>query len=500
MALKETDLARRENGKVEFRAQPLRAQWAFTDLPSADAHAMDCRFSCSIRVAENSADQRMCIEVLLGNRDALTIEQATGHFSSNLRAILESHLHQYKAADAIGDESQRSCIDALTRAATPIAFASGLELLPPFTLDVQSHSLQREKLNDLSTARQLQHLRRADELLQQFESMRQSSPHLLASQLLQKLDPADQGQALRSLLHAGGARTKSTTLWAVAGPAIMRIDLQNSPPGIRLIEIPADTGPMRSVQKSRMDAHETLLIGAQKGVVIVDPDRPSEARQYLLPEIASLLGFNRVVANNSRLWASHSEAGIVSWDINDPSHFIQHESAPAKRLAVLDEFRLIYATGERVVVLSGDAKNVLPSASRSPVIAILPCSRMIVIVREDGLLEFANRTDLNIIETRRRPDRISAACVLPWMNDVRILLSTETGAIVCIGLDDSQVTEYISPYRGMKIVQAASDIVAAVTPDRQRIVLWESWNGHKPVGEIHVAIHAKHRVTDIAMG
>ena len=97
-----------------------------------------------------------------------------------------------------------------------MAFASGLELLPAFQLDLESPSFRRQKQEELErnlaeqrAAGQLKHFERAAELLQQFEACAQSAPQLSAGAVLEQISPADRGAMLQTLLVAsarGGAR------------------------------------------------------------------------------------------------------------------------------------------------------------------------------------------------------------------------------------------------------------------------------------------------------
>jgi hypothetical protein len=83
------------------------------------------------------------------------------------------------------------------------------------------------------------------------------------------------------------------------------------------------------------------------------------------------------------------------------------------------------------------------------------------------------------------------------MGDARLLLATEEGPIVCVGPDDELMTQYTSPYPGLRIAAGADDAVAAVTADRQRLVLWHPWDGRKPFSDIFIYGLAKHRIADI---
>ena len=64
-------------------------------------------------------------------------------------------------------------------------------------------------------------------------------------------------------------------------------------------------------------------------------------------------------------------------------------------------------------------------------------------------------------------------------------------------MEDELIGQYISNHTGLRQTAAAADRVAAVSADRQRILLWPSWDGRGPPVELHVAAAAKHRVADI---
>jgi hypothetical protein len=43
-------------------------------------------------------------------------------------------------------------------------------------------------------------------------------------------------------------------------------------------------------------------------------------------------------------------------------------------------------------------------------------------------------------------------------------------------------------------------MVAAMSADRQRIIVWNSWDGRSPATEIHIPSITQHRVADITFG
>jgi hypothetical protein len=111
-----------------------------------------------------------------------------------------------------------------------------------------------------------------------------------------------------------------------------------------------------------------------------------------------------------------------------------------------------------------------------------------------------DRSTLACLDQQARGSRIVAAGVLPWLGSIRLLLAGHDGPIQCVGCDDSLVSQYASMHRGVRQVAATTDLVAAVSADRQRLILWNAWDGRKPLADLSVAAVAKHRIADIDFG
>jgi hypothetical protein len=105
-----------------------------------------------------------------------------------------------------------------------------------------------------------------------------------------------------------------------------------------------------------------------------------------------------------------------------------------------------------------------------------------------------------VLDRQRRAGRVCAAGALPWLDTVRLLLVDADGPIDCVGFEDPLITQYVSPHRGLRVVTASPEFVAAISSDRQRVILWQSWDGRAPHAEVHVTGVARHRVADVEFG
>src|SRR5258707_2883488 len=138
-------LARREKDALLLRPEPLRLRWEFNDLVAADGHELRAAFSASVRAVPDRTERRMLQEVLLDGRSTVSGDDVVVHFSSALRASAARVAQLHPASDWLGsDAAKHELIDALKTSAQSIAFACGVEILPPFQAELQSPTFERQ--------------------------------------------------------------------------------------------------------------------------------------------------------------------------------------------------------------------------------------------------------------------------------------------------------------------------------------------------------------------
>ncbi len=547
MPLRENELARRGIAGLELRAEPLRVKWEFPDLVTSDGHELRCQFTAAIHALPDRTERRMLEELLLEGRTTLSADDVARHFFTALRGAATRIAQAHDAQAWIETETPRKeLIDAIKKAAGPVAFASGVEFLPPFQADFQSPTFERQRVRAMQqalvekeAAGQVEHFHRAAELLRQFEDLRKSSPALSAGRVLEEINPADRGSLVQALLLAR-AKQATATLWAVAGPYLVRADISHgidgrTPPRAELFPLPPTLGPLRSVQLAQVDGEQVLLVGAQHGFFRVQTKDPGQSTAYVDGGFESPLGFNRVVywPGPRQFCASHSEAGIVAWERDTPDKPARIMRAAAlgampaalppaamntiintsasmsmragggpmgpRNLGPMNGQSLAFSVGGRVMSWDGQSVKTLAEASGAEIVSMVLADRTLIALHEDGMFCAIDASTGKVLSSERRFGRIRATAVLPWLGEPRLLLAGDEGPVQCIGLDDPLVTQYYSAHRGLRVLAGSAGVVAAVSPDRQRVLLWNTWEPRQPAAELFLGALAKHRIADVTI-
>jgi hypothetical protein len=340
--------------------------------------------------------------------------------------------------------------------------------------------------------------------------------------VLQQISPSDRGAVLQTLLLASAKQRGADRLWAVAGPYLVRIDVQGGPVRPQLFPLPPTLGPLRSISTAQVDGKRVLLAGARSGFMLIDTEKPSEPRLFADRGVESPLGFNRVIYWGTRngFAASHGDAGIVRWDPNEPDaprstlrpdRFLVGEpmvtsdsgsthTAGPRNLQVLNERSLLFSAAARLFVTDMEGVQAIATESNSEIISIFRDDGRLIVVHEDGTLSALDPATLELSSIGRRGARVRSAAALPWLDTTRLLLAGDDGPIQCIGFDDQLVSEYQSPHRGFRVLAGSPDLLAGVSSDRQRLILWQTWDGRQPLTEVYLTGLTRHRIADIAFG
>jgi hypothetical protein len=485
---------------------PSRISWVLEDLLTNDGHRLNVRFTCTIATADGPAEQKLLREVFKSRHQA-SPAAINSHFLPALRSAA-SELCQGETTHALLSPGARpGWVKTLQIAANAVAFMCGLEVLAPFEVEVTSPTMQRERLEQMQriaaerrSADRVGHLARAAELLKQWESLKAAVPSITPGKLLEQVNPADRGLMLDTLLMAGASGASGVAqadLWAVSGQYLVRLDVKSDSPQTQLIPLPTTAGPLRSVRAD----HGKLLIGARCGVLMVDHEAPEKAEVFCHSSLSSEHGFTFATQIGNHLWACHREGGLCGWSVGDtskPAVAIEPSQlgGDPKNLTTQG----LFSVGSKLFKLLADRAPELVTDCQSPIVAVLPLENQILLVAEKGDIHLFDGPTLENAGEIQTAGRLTGAALLPWLSASRLLLSRADGPIECIGLEDQLVTQFAAGHTGMKAVTGCVGKVAAMSSDRQRILLWNAWDGRKTAVEIYIAGITRHRIADVVFG
>jgi hypothetical protein len=134
---------------------------------------------------------------------------------------------------------------------------------------------------------------------------------------------------------------------------------------------------------------------------------------------------------------------------------------------------------------------------RSEIIELVDAGHHIIAVHAGGEICRRSRLSLEMTDEMVRGEPLQCAASMPWLGDMRLLLGAANGGIRCVSMEDPLVTEYTGWRGAARALAASADLVAALSPDRQRIVLWETWQNRQPLREIHLSALTHHRVASL---
>jgi hypothetical protein len=491
---------------IGISTKPTRLRWTLDDLLSRDGHRISIAFTCTAAAVDEPAERQLFAETFSASATAGS-QSAIAHFLPSLRAAGADLARQETAEDLLGIPARARWATALKTAANETAFGCGIEVLAPFDVEVTSPTLQKERLEQMQraaaerrSADRVEHFARAAELLKQWESLKASVPSITPGKLLEQVNPADRGLMLDTLLMASSSSGSSKTdadLWAVSGSQLVRMDARTDSPQTKVIELPTNAGPLRSIRPS----NGKLLIGARNGVLSVEATKPDSGQIYLHPALSSEYGFTSVTRIDNRLWACHREGGLVGWDIghfNQPAQVFSTAGLGAEPRHLTD--RGIFAAGAKLFRLTGSSPTPAAFSAAAAIVALLPLDEQLIVIDECGAIDILDGQSLEKISDLNVAGRITSAALLPWLSSSRLLLNRVDGPIECIGLEDQLVTRFGGNHTGMRAVTSSAGKIAAMSNDRQRVLLWNAWDGRTPAGEIYLTGMTHHRIADLAFG
>ena len=322
-------LATRRDGDVLIADEPARVELRWTELTSADGEVMDVTWSASIWCVDSPADRALLAERFLGgSATSLVVGRVAADLSRAMLGVVRGVIAAEPADVLLSAAIDAKVTDAIEAAARAAAFSAGLAIVPPLACVITCPSRDRARRLSESSER-LAAIAVTDDA--RACSMTELSRVLVeasgdparAARSVAAIRLADPLDLLRvTALVDPSWSAASPALWIAAGTRLARVNVSNAKiDSQNSTSLGEALGPIRSISSARIDDVDVLMIGARDGVHVVTIDDGVHIRQSFRHDTGSEFGFNSAcfIEAGRRIVATHSQAGIVSWLLDDAS-------------------------------------------------------------------------------------------------------------------------------------------------------------------------------------
>ena len=452
--------------------------------------------------------------------------------------------------------------EAAREAARLPLFAAGLEIDGDVTALVDAPALRQRKAEQAAADAERAAQGRAEELLLRFEDIRRESPDIPPGRLLMAVAKEERAETLRLLFEAAARKDSSRLMLAAgtrlfevdSGRHLKDVaDLGELGPIRCLRKIEHEAYDLAA------GARDGVILFSTRHAAF--SDRFARSKSLRSGAFGSTpLGFSDVAHGGSRkgegsTWATHRDLGLFLWpDANDSGHSGGHDPAelrswleqafsdlapqaacsvvtppgPARATAVAAVVDSTYC-GSAIVALAFDGTTGRPGSGGSALLLArrddIEAHEFIIDLEPRAAFDDAAVVDLatsegdgviGVLQDGRTfrlspaggPESltlgtsfgrfVTAACGVPWLGDVRVAACVEDGPVLVGGPDDDVQVEYKSDYKGFSAVAASAGRLAAVSGDRQRVIVWDLHAPERPIRDLYVMSDTRSRVADAA--
>jgi hypothetical protein len=495
-------LATRRDGDVLIADEPTRVELRWTELPSADGEAMDVTWSASIWCVDSPADRALLAERFLGGS---TTSLAVGRVATDLSRAMLAPVRSVIAAEPtdllLSASSDARITDAIETAARTAAFAAGLAIVPPLSCVITCPSRDRARrlsesserlaaiaVSDDARARSMAELSRA--------LVEASGDPARAARSVAGIRLADPLDLLRvTALVDPSWSAASPPLWIAAGTRLARVGVSDTTIDPQSATSLGDAlGPIRSISAARIDDVDVLLVGARDGVHVVGIDDGVRVRQSFRHDTGSEFGFNSACFLDAgrRIVATHSQAGIVSWLLDDASALpmVEKDVARARSAVAVDADRIVLLVEGRMAAYSPGG-SIEPFAGNSRLMSVGIEGREGVrrrkLIREDPVGSNEARYSPSVAVE----DEIDVAGV------PRAIRALAAGGLEMVDVAESSRLPIGSQSLVARSVVARPGFVAAVSVDRTRVSLIDLARPDATHAVLNVSIALGSRIADM---
>ncbi|MCK4341163.1 MAG: hypothetical protein KAY37_05500 [Phycisphaerae bacterium] len=493
---------KRDDTLVLVRNRAITVPLEIADVPASGGHPVTATVELLVRCWMREDDMSALRQALL-TEDELTLDRlAEACDKAGAATALRSFIREQPAKTLVYDDLRDALLERLRNELQRFLFSAGLELERLGKVEFASASLAEQDALERETTRRVKELeargmvertalaatrRRLDDLgdvLSKLKDAADADGNLQWRELLPTLTPGERGRLLENLWRLTPDRTVAQSIVVVAGRECVWLDPAEPERIVRRLTLPEDLGGLRSVTYSPQD--EALLIGAGSGVWRLKATNGEIVAKYVVPDAETpRTGFNAAITTGGCLFATHSELGAWSWNLDDPED-VQQLLRPIggvpktiRAVTVDERGRVLLAADERVHAFDPAGETAWqtgPADGRIHCLAAL--EEWLFAGTSTGALL---RCDLNLrdawLPVHRTHSAIESLCARRWDDLVELVIPAGPDGVCGVYVGEGIVSRLLKAATPIRRAWACDDTLVALVENRDRLVIL---NGDMP--------------------
>ena len=490
-----------------------------------------CEATVNLRVAPIAESGELAVfdRTLFGSRNALRFE----HIEQYLRPSMQQAVEAAAEGRGVGVLIEAGSSDAI---ATEIAehlkkatFSAGLKLESPIDVRIDSSVYRqvlqsraqakrqaeefaaRDRIRAAAAVAQNRHAERLAKLLANLKTAADESPDVDVPELLRTFADSDRRELYAALVGAHSASAATRFIVVGSGGELLFFDPASIDAPLKRVPMPDRIGAVRSLQVfADCDGALRLLVGASTGLYEVSADGEGKVWTYPADPGAGVRGgVNSAALVGDRVFASHSELGLLSWTRRQttPADCIladRTRDCSSVRCVQFFDGNLFFSLDDVVCRLSVNHLETAPDeflGSTAAITAIRPTRDAVYAGNADGkvlLWDNENRTVPQILHAGRQ--RSVESIEISDTGGLPQLFFTDTSlAVFSQVIGDAFTCRYEAGGQTIRRAEVAADLIVGTNDVRDRIIVWKPGRPESPCSIVPVSPISGHSIQDVCL-
>lgn len=271
----------------------------------------------------------------------------------------------------------------------------------------------------------------------------------------------------------------------------------------RTIAIEPDLGPLRSMRQERVRGEDVLLVGARDGVwrLTLGAGVTAPVRFPFGSRCSERLGVNSTAVAHGHLYATHSERGLVRWNLDHPANgerlYTQQlaGSKTVRALTRLDADRIIFAADDALFAVMRGAPQPeflfrVPHGGR--VTAVVLSEHMLYVSTTDGSLfafDLVFRRSQTLLSQERAPIHHLTIGMIEGESYLAIATREPSVSLLHLAPNGDRL-KFATGGRATRAAAVAGRWIGAIDYPQENLLLWSMDNPSRPqrVLDVHARL------------